>query len=269
VTLVGRKSGREISARALLDSGAEGIIIDQDFAERNKFMLHNLQNPLPVKNVDGTFNKKGSVKYTTIQRIRIKTLDDQFHEETLGLYVTTLADHDIIFGTDWLHAHNPEVDWTLPQVAFTWCPAACTLSKKPLVITSKKAQTRATTINVIQPSSSAEESLEPDFALDALESFIYALSFAKYDNLAIRAKTTTSTGLAAQTASKASSAHIPAQFRQYTKIFNEEASRRLPQNQPWDHAIELIPGASMPRCGIYCLTPKELDALQDYVTEHV
>jgi hypothetical protein len=32
VTLVGKKSGREISARALLDSGAEGIIINEDFA---------------------------------------------------------------------------------------------------------------------------------------------------------------------------------------------------------------------------------------------
>ena len=32
VTLVGKKSGREISACALLDSGAEGIIVDHDFA---------------------------------------------------------------------------------------------------------------------------------------------------------------------------------------------------------------------------------------------
>jgi hypothetical protein len=83
---------------------------------------------------------------------------------------------------------------------------------KPLVITSKKAQTRATTINAIQPSSSEEESLEPDFALEALETVVYALGFAKYDDLAIRAKTTTSTGLAAQTASKQLSTHIPAQF---------------------------------------------------------
>ena len=69
VTLVGKKSGHEISAHALLDSGAEGIIIDQDFATRNNLTLRTLVNPLPVKNVDGTLNKRGSVKYTTIQRI--------------------------------------------------------------------------------------------------------------------------------------------------------------------------------------------------------
>jgi hypothetical protein len=60
-----------------------------------------------------------TVKYTTIQCIHVKTIEDQFHEESTELYVTTLGDHDIILGTDWLHAHNPEVDWAVPQIAFT------------------------------------------------------------------------------------------------------------------------------------------------------
>jgi hypothetical protein len=128
VTLVGKKSGREISARALLDSGAEGIIIDEDFAQQNKLTLRTLVNPLPVKNVDGTLNKRGSIRYATIQRIRIKTLEEEFHEETTELYVTTLGDHDIILGTDWLHAHNPEVNWAVPQIALTRCPKTCSLS---------------------------------------------------------------------------------------------------------------------------------------------
>src|SRR5882757_10574515 len=58
VTLVGKKSGHKISVQALLDSGAEGIIIDQDFATKNKLTLRTLVKPLPVKNVDGTFNKR-------------------------------------------------------------------------------------------------------------------------------------------------------------------------------------------------------------------
>jgi hypothetical protein len=108
--------------------------------------------------VDGTLNKRGSVWYTTIQRIQIKTLEEEFHEETTELYVTTLGDHDIILGTDWLHAHNPEVNWAVPQIALTRCPKTCSLSQQPLVITSKKVQTRATTINVIQ----AEDELFQD-----------------------------------------------------------------------------------------------------------
>ena len=179
VTLVGKKSGHEISARALLDSRAEGIIIDQDFATRNNLTLRTLVNPLPVINVDGTLNKRGSVKYTTIQRIRIKTLDNAYHEELSELYVTTLGDHDIILGTDWLHAHNPEVDWALPQIAFTRCPDNCTLSTKPLVITSKIPQTRTTTINALHPGTE-EPRLEDAFGQEAIEPFLYNHSFHKY-----------------------------------------------------------------------------------------
>jgi hypothetical protein len=80
--LVGRKSGKEISARALLDSGAEGIIIDHDYAKSHQLTLRTLVHPIPVRNVDGTPNKKGTVQYTTIQTIRIKSLANDYHEET-------------------------------------------------------------------------------------------------------------------------------------------------------------------------------------------
>jgi hypothetical protein len=69
VTLVGFKTGREINARALLDSGAEGIIIDHAFAKQHKLTLRTLVKPLPVKNVDGTTNLAGAVRHTTIQTI--------------------------------------------------------------------------------------------------------------------------------------------------------------------------------------------------------
>jgi hypothetical protein len=102
VTLVGKKSGKEINARALLDSGAEGIIVDHAFAKKHNLTHRTLVHPIPVRNVDGTPNKQGTVKHTTIQVICIKSLDNNFHEETSELYVTSLGDHDIIFGTDWL-----------------------------------------------------------------------------------------------------------------------------------------------------------------------
>jgi transposase InsO family protein len=66
-----------------------------------------------------------------------------------------------------------------------------------------------------------------------------------------------------------STTHVPEQYQQYSKVFSEEASHRLPQHQPWDHAIELIPGATMKNCGIYRLTPKEENALKEYITDHL
>ena len=136
-----------------------------------------------------------------------------------------LGDNDIIFRTDWLHAHNPEVDWSLPQVAFTRCSLSCTLSKKPLVITSKKAQTCATMINTIHPDPEEWDTTEDTFTTEAIENFIYVHSFVKQDAIHIQAKTTTSTEIAACMVPKPSMEHIPTQFQKYTKVFSEEASQ--------------------------------------------
>jgi hypothetical protein len=44
---------------------------------------------------------------------------------------------------------------------------------------------------------------------------------------------------------------------------------RLPQHQPWDHAIDLKPDTIMKKCGIYRLTPTEMDALKKYIEDHL
>ena len=264
VSLVGKKTGREISARTLLDSGAEGIIIDHAFATRHHLTLRTLVQPLPVRNVDGTPNNGGAVRHTTIQTIRIKTQDDHFHEERSELYVTALGGHDIIFGTDWLKAHNPEVNWAKSQLAFTRCPDTCSLSKKPLVIEPRPRQLSHLAINRIEPFESYE-----DDAFDEADLFIRLHHFDKNDPVLVRAKTTHSTELAARTAPLPSLVHIPAQFQKYSKVFSEEASRRLPKHQPWDHAIDLKPDGKPPKCGIYRLTPKEDQALKEFLADHL
>ena len=119
MTLVGQKTGREISARALLDSGAEGIIIDHAFALKHKLTLRTLLRPIPVKNVDGTLNQAGAVRHTTIQNLRITTPNDHYHQERSELYVTAIGGYDLILGTDWLKAHNPEVNWAKPQLVLS------------------------------------------------------------------------------------------------------------------------------------------------------
>jgi len=78
----------------------------------------------------------GSVKHTMIQKLRIRMAEDAYHDETVEFYITTLGEHDIILGMDWLQAHNPEINWVEPRLAFTRCPDTCTLSTKPVVISS-------------------------------------------------------------------------------------------------------------------------------------
>ena len=266
VTLVGQKMGREISARTLLDSGAEGIIVDHKFAKRNKLTLHTLAKPIPVKNVDRTMTQQGAVCYTTIQTIRIKSPSNEYHEEQSELYVTTLGDHDVIFGTDWLQAHNPEVDWAKPQLAFTCCPKSCKLSQKPLVLEPKSKESRTTVISHIKP---LEEYHTVEVETTDPELFARIHQWDKENYVHIWSKSTTSTELAAHTVPWPSMSTIPEKYRSFIKVFSKEASHRLPAHRPWDHAINLIPGKTMKNSGIYRLMPSESAALKEYITEHL
>ena len=151
VFLIGKLSGKKISASALLDSGAEGMIINHDFAKKHALTLRILRDPLPVKNVDGSSNRSGPIRFTTIQNIRIQTPDDQYHEERSEFYVTNVGTHDIILGTDWLKAHNPELDWKSSRLVFSRCPTTCNLSIRPLTLQPSTSRLPAVCISALEP----------------------------------------------------------------------------------------------------------------------
>ena len=269
VSLIGKQSGNQISARALLDLGAEGMIIDHNFAMKHSLTLRTLRHPLPVKNVDGSLNKAGPIRHTTIQTIRIPTPDDHYHEERSEFYVTAVGTHDVILGTDWLKAHNPELDWTTSHLAFTRCPQTCILTTRPLHISPIPSRLPAMYISRIEPAS--DPVLLDTFADAALPKFLKQHELFKQSIrpvVTIR-KTTHATKLASGPATPASIEQIPAQFQQYRKLFNEQASQRLPAHQSWDHAIDLKPGAPMKNRGIYRLTPIETAALHEYIADHL
>ena len=53
---------REVRAvRALLDSGATRMFIDQVYVKANQLPTWTLSSLIPVRNVDGTLNEAGSV----------------------------------------------------------------------------------------------------------------------------------------------------------------------------------------------------------------
>ena len=264
VSLVGKLSKREINACALLDSGAEGMIIHQDFAKHHKLTLRTLRTPLPVRNVDGSTNASGAVLFTTIQSIRIYASNNQYHKERTEFYITAIGTHDIILGTDWLKAHNPEVNWTTSQLALTRCPNSCIMTQRPLIIAPTPRIQNDIIISAIDP-----DPVIPTFERAAARPFVFQHQVFKYAPLHVRAKATHATHLAIQNKPPPSLEHIPAQFRKYPTVFSEEASHRLPQHRPWDHAINLVPNATMTKCGLYCLTPAEEEALSNYLQEQL
>ncbi|KAF5367724.1 hypothetical protein D9758_009819 [Tetrapyrgos nigripes] len=98
--LIGKVTSRKIDANALIDSGAEGIIINSRFAQENQLTLLPIEKPFPVRNVDGSENTMGWVQEYTIQNLHIYSRDNRaYHEEKAEFYMTDIGDHDIILGT--------------------------------------------------------------------------------------------------------------------------------------------------------------------------
>jgi hypothetical protein len=111
---------KKIVIDALLDSGANGIFIDTEWAKSQCIPLKLLELVVPVYNVDGTINSAGGVAYTTELII-----DYKGHREKLTANVTNLGCNQMIIGYTWLREHNPMIDWVNGTVTLNQCPMSC------------------------------------------------------------------------------------------------------------------------------------------------
>ena len=53
---------RSIETLGLIDSGAGGKFIDQNFVRKAGIRMQKLENPMKAQNVDGTENKRGIIR---------------------------------------------------------------------------------------------------------------------------------------------------------------------------------------------------------------
>ena len=74
-----------IIVEALLDNRAIGLVISSEFARKQDFKLKRIERPIYMRNVDGSLNKEGSIKYIVecniyYQGYREKTEIDMIEE---------------------------------------------------------------------------------------------------------------------------------------------------------------------------------------------
>ena len=90
----------------LLDSGASGKFIDQDYARDIHAEKKDLPKPIKVYNVDGTPNKQGTITQYVELNLTIHK-----RQRKHRLYVTGLGNQQLILGYPWLKEMNPLIDW--------------------------------------------------------------------------------------------------------------------------------------------------------------
>jgi len=93
------------SVKALLDSGATGNFIDQDFVRTKGINTRSISRPIPVYNVDGSSNEADQISEVVDVVLRYKT-----HSKRTLLAVSSLGRQNMILGYTWLKDHNPEIN---------------------------------------------------------------------------------------------------------------------------------------------------------------
>ncbi|KAJ8579822.1 hypothetical protein M405DRAFT_754019, partial [Rhizopogon salebrosus TDB-379] len=91
VTLKGKN--KEAEVKALVDSGASSLFISERFVKEKQVQTKQLRRALPVWNIDGTYNKAGSIK--SYAELGLKIGD---HEEEVAFLISDLGSDDLIIG---------------------------------------------------------------------------------------------------------------------------------------------------------------------------
>ena len=98
---------KDVTIKALINSGASINCLDWDFVKRNRIPYYCPPQPVCTKNVDGSDNESGIIKFITTTFIHIKGIIHQ-----VLFHIINCGNENIILGTPWLEKVNPEINWT-------------------------------------------------------------------------------------------------------------------------------------------------------------
>src|SRR6202789_4047442 len=105
------RGNETVEMKVLLDTGAEGLFMDKNYAEKYDIVLQKLPNPITPSNVDGTLNHAGEITHFTWIQAKI---DKRILLEKL--WITDLGSLDVIFGFPWFKENDPQIVWKTGRV---------------------------------------------------------------------------------------------------------------------------------------------------------
>ena len=102
--------------KMLLDSSTTRLVISSEFARKQGFKLKKTKNPIYIRNMDRTFNKKGPIENAVEVNIYY-----QGHRKRTEIYVIGGQKWNMILGMLWLACYNSEINWKIGEVKITRC----------------------------------------------------------------------------------------------------------------------------------------------------
>ena len=209
--------------------------------ERLKLPTKKLPRPINVYNADGQPNAGGPITECVMAELLVGK-----HREKIVLAVTDLGDGEVFLGHDWLAEHDPIIKWSEGTISFDNC--LCQRRSGP----DPEEESDQDTWKELEPGDS-----------------ILCVDFAP--TVMLRAMSTPAQRLAEEAAkAERKTVSLPSYLADYIDVFEKKEFDKLPPRRPWDHAIELIPGAKPQlACKIYPLGRVEQEELDNFLDEQL
>jgi hypothetical protein len=214
---------RNVATNALIDCGAEGTFIDQNFVRANRIPITPLKKPIEVFNVDRTPNKKGRITSFTRLKVTVKG-----RRRRIVFLITGLGKESVIFGMPWFRKENPLIDWELGTLEWRE-------QKNPNETSPPRRRSAWIEDEEDEPYLETQNTLPSDYLSEDVIRQIW-----------IQAKVTPSQTFAQQSDSQKKERTleemVPPEYHDFLNLFDKEAAARFPESREWDHKIELKEG---------------------------
>ena len=242
-------------AEALVDTGATHNFITRRLAKEQDCLIQKLYPPRIVRNVDGTPNKGGAItEYVDLEVSREigewswasnNTSQQRF-------FITNLGTDEMILGYPWVITGGHSLNWEHPE------------KNPPLIV----GDSHWVATYGLPDEDGVGNKTFPDPPKHRIHRILPG------EQLIMRLYKTTHAQRLAESAADTTKREwtdlVPPELHDFAKVFSEDASQRLPEHQPWDHAIELLDGAPpVLDCKVYPLTLAEQEALDKFLEEHL
>lgn len=271
---------RILNLRALIDSGAQKSFIDSAFARRHQLHTTPLSRPIRLNMADGNPSLHGPVT----EEAHVHLTISERHHETIALNLTRLHNHPVILGIDWLHKHNPAINWRKHVVSFNdgYCNKHC-FEQYP-----DRASYLLSCLSCLEPENNPCEQC-PDHLSHSLsclscfdpdpenipeptaddyylcQVFLAYLSMQSASEPSCPDPVSVSVLLQHEETKPA----LPEMYSSFQSLFEDREPGVLPPHRPFDHAIPLEPDAKIPFGPLYTLSQTELQALREYIDDNL
>jgi Retroviral aspartyl protease len=258
ILILGESLGQKkiVKTTTLLDTGAGGKFINQNFVQNQKIETKELKYLIKVFNVDGISNKRGTItKYTQLDL----TINGQTWIH--NLLVTGLGKQKIILGYPWFKQTNPDINWK--KCTLTWRTKQD--ERKPIF--------KPTIKNEVDPEDWKNHTVNQIEELDN-EQIGNAVLLSYIGEAKPKVWINAKTGIAMELAIKENKKKadlpveklIPEDLHDFLDVFDNNKANWFPESNMWDHKIDMKEGFVPKSFKNYNLTleeQKELDKFLD------